>query len=153
MLLLLSVGTALLSAHESSAPTSGAWSVDIVGTLNGDATCSNGTSVGHHDACESRVPNLPMKFRTEKVDLLVVNESSKRTCYGVSISSTYLAGLNSFCVGGYERHHYRVSGPAAHFRDLNLILFVTSASSNVPIGPIPDTAATGFQIIVTGTDR
>jgi hypothetical protein len=153
MLLILSVGSAIISAHKNSTPTSDAWNNDIVGTLDGNAACSNGSSIGHYETCESSIPNLPTKFRTENLDLRVVTESSKQTCYGVSISSSYLAGINSFCVGGYAHHDYRLTGPAAHFRDLNVSLFVTSNSNSGPIGPIPDTSASPFQIVVTGFVR
>gem|GEM_PF-2070247 len=153
MLLIFSVGSAIISAHKNSTSTPDTWSNDIVGTLDGNATCSNGSSIGHYETCESTIPNLPTRFRSENLDLRVVNESSKRTCYGVSVSSSYLAGINSFCVGGYAHRDYRLTGPAVHFRDLSVSLFVTSNSKNVPIGPIPDASASPFQIVVTGFVR
>jgi len=129
----------------SGASTTG-WSWRVAGTLSRHPVCSAKSSPGAQEQCSFKVPNAakPNGIVTGVVEVRNLNAHTR--CFGVSISTSYMAGLNQFCVKAGATGEFRTKGPAHHYIATRLILFVTSGSTNKPIQPMNDSGTYGFVI-------
>jgi hypothetical protein len=142
------VTMALSVAPGVSASATTPWTWRATGVLGYHQTCS---ALGRNLAgpvCSYRVPNAPRVAGVESLVVRVTNHSSARTCYAISISTTYMAGLHSWCVKAHATGQYATRGSARHFRGTSLGLFVTSGSTSTPIAPVHDTHSSPFIVVV-----
>jgi hypothetical protein len=97
--------------------------------------------------CGFHVPNAPRLKLRETGVVRFVNTSARTKCYGLSISTSYMAGLRSICVKARSTGRLTMSGPAFQFRSTQLSIFVTSGSTSTPIAPLRDRDSSRFTII------
>lgn len=142
-LVALVLGVALAPVASAS---SWVWTWKAAGTLSTASTCSKKAQHAPRDECLYQLPDPARSSGTVTGVVSVTNNSARRTCYGVSLSTSYLAGLQSFCVKAHTQAQYTTSGPAAHYRDTQLALFVTSGSKTKPIQPLADASPSPFTI-------
>lgn len=145
------VGLAIVALSVTpSVSASGAtpWSWRATGVLGDHQNCSAlGRSLAG-PVCSYRVPNAPRVAVVESLVVRVTNPSSARTCYAISIATTYMAGLHSWCVEAHASGQYATRGPARHFLGTSLSLFVTSGSTSTPIAPRHDRHSSPFVLAV-----
>jgi hypothetical protein len=148
ILALCLVGAVLSAGGASSATgaTPARWSWRATGTLGRTAECSKAGVRTAIDICRYRIPNAPKAAGTLTEVVRVKNLSSRTTCYGLSLATSYMAGLQSFCVKPVTTGEYRTSGLARHFDDADLSIFVTSGSKTAPIQAVRDLHLSPFTI-------
>ena len=146
LLTALLAGAALSTVFAPSAFAGTAWTWRAAGTLGATPACSKVAVIASHHVCGYRVSNAPRLSGTVTGVVRVKNTSAKVTCYGVSLSTSYMAGLQSFCVKPDSFGQYRTSGPARHYEGTMLSFFVTSGSKTSPIQAIGDRYASPFTI-------
>ncbi len=140
---------AVLSAASASAAfaaTTATWSWRASGTLGRIAVCSQAGVRTATDVCRYKIPNAPTASGTVTEVVRVKNTSAHRACYGLSISTSYMAGLQSFCVKANSTGQYRASGLARHYFGASLSIFVTSGSKTRPISAIGGSHPSPFTI-------
>jgi hypothetical protein len=98
------------------------------------------------DVCFFKVPNPPRTSGVVTGLVRIKNISSSLKCYGLSISTSYMAGLHSFCVRAHSSGQYRTSGASGHYRQTQLSIFVTNGSTTSPIQPMRDSGASPFSV-------
>ena len=152
--LLRSVGAAMLlaavpflSTMAASGSTGLPWKWHVAGTLSRHPVCSANAKPAALEICSYRAPNAPRANGVETGVITVKNSSTSAKCFGVSLSTSYMAGLQDFCVRAGRTGHYRTSGPASHYRAMQLSFFVTSGSKKVPIQPKVDTSHSSFSVV------
>ncbi len=141
----LVLSTVLASAATGAVST--AWSWRAAGTLGRNEVCSK---VGQRlaiDVCGFHVPNAPRTSGTVTGVVRVRNDSLHTECYGVSLSTSYMAGLQSFCAKAKSTGQFKTNGPARHYVDTQLSIFVTSGSKTKPIQPMRSLDASRFTIV------
>ncbi|HUX03764.1 MAG TPA: hypothetical protein VMV53_02500 [Acidimicrobiales bacterium] len=136
----------LLVAWSAGADAASAWRWTASGTLGRTVTCLHAGTRYLNKSCSYRIPDAPRAPVRETGVIKVSNPGSRDACYGVSISSTYMAGLRRLCVKATSTGRLRFVGPARHFRSTRLSIFVTVASNNRPIHPITSTSRSRFTI-------
>jgi hypothetical protein len=122
------------------------WSWRVAGTLSRSSACSKAGERAVGDVCRYQVSNPSQARGTVTGVVTATNTSDRRTCYGVSLSTAYMAGLQSFCVRAKSTGRWVTSGPASHYRDTQVSVFVTSGSTTVPIQPLGDPHPSPFTI-------
>ncbi len=146
----VAAGLVALMVSVAGAPWASAsswvWTWKAAGTLSTASTCSKKAQHALRDECLYRLPDPTRTSGTVTGVISVTNNGSHRTCYGVSLSTSYLGGLQSFCVRGHTVAEYMTKGPAAHYLDTQLALFVTSGSKTQPIQPLADASPSPFTI-------
>jgi len=125
------------------------WHWSASGTLGPHVTCSHAGTRLAHKSCSYRIPDAPSASRRETGVITVHNLGSRRACYGVSVSSTYMAGLRRLCVGSASTGRLRLVGIARHYRSTHLSIFVTVLATNQPIHPITSASRSWFAIVFT----
>ncbi len=125
------------------------WTWKVSGTLSKASTCSAKAQHAPRDECLYRLPDPSKASGTVTGVVAVTNNSAQRTCYGVSLSTSYLGGLQSFCVRAHTVAQYMTKGPAGHYLDTQLALFVTSGSKTKPIQPMGAASPSPFTITFT----
>jgi hypothetical protein len=122
------------------------WSWSASGQLGRDVSCVGFESHSSKTACEFSFASAP---GTDVVHETVTfsNQNAITTCYGIAISTSYMAGLNSLCVKGHSSLQFKNQGNARHFKDTSLSVFVTSGSTSRPIDAIPDRGRTTFTVV------
>ena len=140
--------TAALTSATAAAAASAPWSWRVTGTLGARPTCSPGGRALAGPVCAYRVPNAPRTGGSESLVVRVTNTSPTRSCYAISLSTSYMAGLHSWCVRAGATGQYASSGPVGHYRATSLSVFVTSGSSTRPIAPIRPSHASPFVVVV-----
>ena len=136
--------TAALPAMGSSASP---WSWRVFGTLSRHAHCTSASTPGSLEICSYRITKAPRLNGIETGIVKVHNSSSRTKCYGVSLSTSYMAGLHDFCVKPGATGEYRTSGKARHYVATQLSVFVTNGSKKKPIQPMNDSDHSSFVII------
>lgn len=134
-------------ATDATGAVSTAWSWRATGSLGRNEVCSK---VGQRlvvDVCGFHVPNAPRMSGTVTGVVQVRNKSSHTECYGVSLSTSYIAGLQSFCAKPRSTGQFKTGGPARHYIDTQLSIFVTSGSKTKPIQPIRSLDTSPFTIV------
>ncbi len=122
------------------------WSWHVAGVLSRHPVCSSTSGPGSLEICSYRIANAPRPNGVETGVVTVKNTSTSRKCYGISLSTAYMGGLQDFCVNAGSTGHYRTSGPAHHYKATQLSLFVTSGSPTKPIQPRNDSDHSPFTI-------
>jgi len=146
LLMALLGGSVLSTVLAPSAFAGTAWTWRAAGTLGATPVCSKAAVIASHHVCGYRIANAPRSSGTVTGVVRVKNTGAKVTCYGVSLSTSYMAGLQSFCVKPDSSGQYRTSGPARHYERTMLSFFVTSGSKTSPIQAIGDRFASPFTI-------
>lgn len=137
------------TALGSGASAASTWRWSASGTLGRPVTCSHAGTRYLNKSCSYRIPDAPRASLRETGVVKVTNLGDKEACYGLSISSTYMAGLRRVCVKPASAGRLRFVGPARHFRSTRLSIFVSVASANQPIRPITSTNRSRFTINFT----
>lgn len=145
----VAVGVLLSLALVTPTLASTTWRWSVSGTLDNHAVCTKSNTAYVHDVCAYKVANAPSKTGTVTGVVRVSNSGAKVTCYGLSLSTTYMAGLHSFCVKPHSTGLYRTSGPARHYDGTQITIFVTSGSKTRPIAPMASAVASPFTITFT----
>lgn len=131
----------------TAAAASAPWSWRVTGTLGARPSCSPAGRVLAGPLCAYRVPNAPRAGGIETLVVRVTNTAPTRSCYAISLSTSYMAGLHGWCVRAGATGQYKAAGPIAHYRATSLSVFVTSGSSKQPIAPIRPSHASPFVVI------
>jgi hypothetical protein len=139
----------LVLGFSAPAFASSTWSWKATGTVGLKTVCLKSTVPVSDHVCSYAVPNAKQTKGTESLLVMFKNATDKSLCFGVSISSSYDAGLQSVCSKPHAIAKYKVTGSVQHFRQTNVSLFVTSGSKSKPIAPVKPTASTNFQIVAT----
>ncbi|MHB1208192.1 MAG: hypothetical protein ACYC1I_00615 [Acidimicrobiales bacterium] len=145
----LSTGVAVVSlllVTTSSASTT--WSWHASGTLGARQNCSKVGVRLSKLVCGFHVANAPRSSVRETVRVRFTNTTARTTCFGLSISTSYMGGLQSVCVKAKASGAIAMGGPGRHFRDTQLSVFVTSASTTRPIAPMRDRATYHFTVLL-----
>lgn len=116
------------------------------GTLTYHARCSKEGHAQVPDTCAFQVPNPPTLAKKITLDVRVHNTSAVRHCYGLSVTTSYLSGLQSFCVKPHASGGYETTNVAKYFIDVTLDLFVSTSSANEPLAPIKTTSRSAFRV-------
>jgi hypothetical protein len=77
----------------------------------------------------------------------VRNTSTQRVCYGISLSTSYRAGLQSFCVKPRSTGQYKQHGAAGDYRGGRISIFVTSSSRKQFIGAVKSSSKSPFTVL------
>lgn len=126
--------------------STGAWKWTDSGTLGRAAACgAHGVRAGV-GVCQFKVPNAPVAARVVREVVSVRNTGTRVACFGLSISTSSMAGLQSFCAKPGATGTYQTSGPAKDFRSTSLSVFVTSGSKSKPIAPVSDSHVYPFTV-------
>lgn len=144
----LSLGVAIVSlllVTTSAASTT--WSWHASGTLGAHQNCSKVGVRLSKLVCGFHVTDAPSSSVRETVRVRFTNATSHTTCFGLSISTSYMAGLRSVCVKAKSSGGIAMSGPGRHYRGTQLSIFVTSGSTTKPIAPIRDRATYAFTVL------
>lgn len=122
------------------------WTWHGSGTLGASAHCAAPGRRSGRFVCLFHVADAPAASGMETGVVEVTNDAPRRACYGVSIATDYMAGLQDFCVRGHARGRYVTRGPATNYRGTALSFFVTSGSKTQPIQPEAGTSPSPFTI-------
>lgn len=133
----------------ASATSKVEWSWKVSGTLARVSTCSSKGQPTTPDQCLFQLPNPAFATGTVTGVVLVTNTSGHRTCYGVSISTSYLVGLQSVCVKAHAEGQYTTKGRASHYDSTQLGVFVTNGSPDAPIQALRPAHSSRFTIAFT----
>ena len=147
LLLLQGVVLSTVLASTATGAVSTAWSWRAAGTLGRNEVCSK---VGQRlavEVCGFHVPNAPRTTGTVTGVVRVRNDSRHTECYGVSLTTSYMAGLQSFCAKAKSTGQFKTSGPARHYVGTQLTIFVTSGSKTKPIQPTRSLDTSPFTIV------
>ncbi len=139
----------LLFAGASSAATT--WSLHTMGTLGVQQNCSKVGARLSALVCGFHVANAPSSNARESLHVVFANTTSRAACFGVSVSTSQMAGLRSVCVKARDLGNIVMSGPGREYRATQLSLFVTSGSAKKPIAPVRVNATYPFSILVSQT--
>lgn len=148
----LITGVALVSpllVTTSSASTP--WSWHASGTLGAHQHCSKDGVRLSNLVCGFHVANAPSSSVRETVRVRFTNTTAHRACFGLSISTSYMAGVRSVCVKATSSGGISMSGPGRHYRGTQLSVFVTSGSTTKPIAPMRDRATYPFTVLFSQT--
>lgn len=140
--MLLAVGILGFSLGRSSGP----WRWSAAGTLAYDARCSNQGHAQVPDTCVFEVANPPTLSRNMTFDVRVRNTGASRVCYGISVTTSYLSGLQSFCVKPHASGGYETTNQARFFVDFSLDLFATTNATRQPLAPMKEAIESPFVI-------
>jgi hypothetical protein len=136
---------AALGSAAAAAPAR-AWSWRASGTLGRAAECSKAGVLASHDICAFKIPDAPRASGTVTGVVRVKNTGERVACYGVSLSTSFMAGLQSFCVKANSSGQFITKGSARHYDRTRLSFFVTTGSKTEPIQAIRGTTASPFTI-------
>lgn len=137
----------LLFAGASSAATT--WSWHTMGTLGVQQNCSKVGARLSALVCGFHVANAPSSNARESLHVVFANTTSRTACFGVSVSTSQMAGLRSVCVKARGVGSIAMSGPGREYRATQLSLFVTSGSATKPIAPVRVNSTYPFSILVS----
>jgi hypothetical protein len=141
------LAAALAVLAVSAQPAAAAsWTWRGSGTLGASARCASPGQRSGQLVCLFHVIDAPRPAGLETGVVEVTNDTPRRACYGVSIASDYMAGLQDFCVKSHARGRYVTRGPARHYRGTTLSIFVTSGSKTQPIQPERGASASPFVV-------
>jgi hypothetical protein len=135
----------VLGSAAAAAPPK-AWSWRASGTLGRAPECSKAGVLASHDICGFKIPNAPRASGTVTGVVRVKNTGARVACYGVSLSTSFMAGLQSFCVKANSSGQFITKGPARHYDGTALSFFVTSGSKTEPIQALRGTSTSPFTI-------
>ena len=138
-------GAALGLGGPVSAATA-SWTWRATGSLGTHSVCAGASRKASSLVCLYRVPNAPRTSGEVTGVVQVTNRSDRITCYGVSLSTSYMGGVQSFCVGPHSTGSYRTGGAASHYRATQISLFVTSGSKTAPVSPERDATSSPFTV-------
>ncbi len=144
-LVLISTSIFALGANASST-TPETWSWSVNGVLGQHAQCSSKATSSAQHACAYSVSRPAKDVTRVKFTFSVSNLATRTVCYGVSLSTSYDAGLQSICVKPKSHGQYSQSGVASHFDQASVSVFVTSGSKNRPIAPEASASSSPFTI-------
>jgi len=133
--------------------STGAWRWTARGTLAYHARCSNEGHAQVPDTCVFQVPNPPSLAHQVTLDVRVHNTTASRVCYGLSVTTSYLSGLQSFCVKPHARGGYETTNQARFFVDFTLDVFVSTSASNQPLTPTRAPGPSPFTVTVSQKRR
>jgi hypothetical protein len=131
-----------LSRESSSAP----WSWGVEGTLQTHPRCSSEGHAQAPDTCEFRVANPPRVPGRVRLEVRVHNPTASTVCYGLSITTSYLAGVQNFCADPHATGKYHSTSPATDYVDFDLVLYVSTDDKNEPLAPVVLKAPSHFSI-------
>jgi hypothetical protein len=132
-----------------SAAASAPWAWKVTGVLGSGEECGTRAVSSSDYACAYSVSNPPDSVKKVMLRVTAKNSSGTLTCFGLSVSTSYSAGLESFCVKPHATGTYRSSGSASHYRQLSVSVFVTSGSKDRPIAPENSKRSSDFSISVS----
>ena len=123
------------------------WSWRASGSLGKLISCSGTGARAAGNACSFTLTDPPSG--PGKVEELVSlrNTSTQRVCYGISLSTSYVAGLQSFCVKPRSTGQYKQHGVAGDYRGGRISIFVTSGSRAQPIGAVKSSSKSPFRVL------
>ena len=135
----------VVAAHDVGTPSK-AWRWMAEGVLDQRPRCSKLGRASVPSTCQFQVANPPVLAGTVRLDVRVHNTGASPLCYGLSIVTSYLAGIQRFCAkpGGYGT--YVVTSPAKYYVDFELDVFVSVGTKDQPIAPINATWPSPFSI-------
>ena len=140
---LLGALVAVPSAVADAAP----WSWRASGSLGEVISCSGTGARAAGNTCSFTLTDPPSGRGTVEALVSVRNTSTRRVCYGISLSTSYMAGLQSFCVKPRSTGQYKQHGAAGDFRGGRISIFVTSGSRKQPIGAVKSSSKSPFTVL------
>ena len=123
------------------------WSWRASGSLGKVISCSGSGARAEGNSCAFNLTDPPSGPGTVAEIVSVRNTSPKRVCYGISLSTLHMAGLQSFCVKADSTGRYRQHGATGNYRGGRVSIFVTSGSRTQPIGAIKGSSKSSFTIV------
>jgi hypothetical protein len=75
------------------------------------------------------------------------NTTSTTACIGFSLATSYAAGIQSLCVRPHSVGVRRESGPAIHYLESLVSIFLTNNSKSAPLAP--ETSRSSFAFTLT----
>lgn len=147
----LGVGSVVVAINRGT--SSNEWSWRAGGVLGRQTTCSRQGRAQSPATCQFQVANPPVLSGEIRLEVRVHNGDRSAHCYGLSITTSYLAGLQDFCAkaGGYG--HYVTMSPARFYVDFELDLFVSVNEKGQPLSPVPSTSRSRFDIVFSEARR
>ncbi len=129
--------------------STGTWRWRAQGTLAYHARCSNEGHAQVPATCVFQVPNPPSLSHKITLDVRVHNTNATRVCYGLSVTTSYLSGLQSFCVKPHASGGYTTTNQARFFVDFTLDVFVSTSATNEPLAPKRGPGPSSFVVTVS----
>ena len=147
-MIVLVVVVAIVSIVVTFSPSTASktWRWRAAGVLEQRPRCSKEGRASTPSTCQFVVANPPLLSGEVTLDVRVHNTGTSALCYGLSIATSYLAGLQGFCAkpGGYGT--CVVTSRAKYYVDFELDLFVSVNAKNQPLSPITSTWPSPFVI-------
>ena len=140
---LLGALVAVPSAVAGAAP----WSWRASGSLGKVISCSGTGARGAGNTCSFTLTDPPSGPGIVEELVSLRNTSTQRVCYGISLSTSHMAGLQSFCVKPRSTGQYRQHGAAGDYRGGRISIFVTSGSRAQPIGAVKSSSKSPFTVV------
>jgi hypothetical protein len=145
----VAIGSIVLAFNRSTPSREWRWRVD--GVLEQHPKCSKQGRAEVPSTCQFQVANPPVFAGEVKLDVRVHNTGALPLCYGLSITTSYLAGLQGFCAKPDAFGTYVVTSPAKYYVDFELDIFVSVDSKSQPLSPIPSNSRSPFSISFSET--
>jgi len=145
------VVAASLSIALSHETTPGNWTWSAKGILRTHSKCSKQGRAQVPGTCQFQVANPPKTKGEVRLDVRVHNIGAVAACYGLSITTSYLAGLQSFCDKAGAYGSYVIKNRAEYYIDFTLDLFVSVDSKGQPLTPIAPNSPSPFRVTFSET--
>ncbi|MGD1013498.1 MAG: hypothetical protein ABR963_03800 [Acidimicrobiales bacterium] len=144
LVFVVAVGSVVVALSRGTTPTPWRWRAE--GVLELHPKCSTLGRAEVPSTCQFQVANPPVLSKRVKLDVRVHNTGTVPLCYGLSISTSYLAGLQSFCAEPGTYGSYVTTSRGKYYVDFELDLFVSDDSKSEPLSPIPSSSRSPFTI-------
>ena len=146
LLCVLACSTVLVTQNAFAASSSWTWLA--TGSVGQVMHCLSPSSsaVATKDVCEFHVTEPPSSTALVTETLVLKNTSAKRVCVGLSIATSYMGGVQQFCVSPNASTTHREHGPGSHYRQTLVSIFITSGSRSRPIAPIVSGSTCSFSL-------
>ena len=123
------------------------WSWRAFGSLGKPISCSGTGARAAGNTCSFTLIDPLSGSGTVEELVSVRNASAQRFCYGISLSTSYRAGLQSFCVKPRSTGQYKQHGAAGDYRGGRISIFVTSSSRKQFIGAVKSLSKSPFTVL------
>ncbi len=145
MVVVLCLGTLALGLGHGTPSRSWRWQAE--GVLAQPLRCSKEGRAQVTSTCRFEVANPPVLSGRVRFEVRVYNTGTSTLCYGLSIATSYLAGLQGFCAKAKSYGSYVVTSRAKYYVDFELDLFDSVEVANQPLAPITPPWPSRFEIL------
>lgn len=145
VVVVLGVSSVAVGFNRSSPSSSWRWKA--TGVLGQPLRCSKEGRAQTTATCHFDVANPPVLSGRVRFEVRVYNTGTGTLCYGLSIATSYLAGLQGFCAKAKSYGSYVVTSRAEYYVDFELDLFDSVDAKDQPLSPISPPWPSRFEIV------